>query len=286
MNSRLIRDISIKKHVQQKMKNTLITVVALLIFISTWSCEKGEYTLPADFRLGMSISDKQAMGGALTIDLIKIKLNAIDIQGYRETGGNVFLTRSFKKGQTFTIRANAKNEILNFDIPQGVYKPLYFSLVFQHDDDEDDLIEDIEEWYEDVLEGDDPEELEEDLGSIIEDYLDDIEPSILVQGRFKSNKINVRLILLVNDPMTFRILLKNRSGQEEVILEKDRENTAELILDPSYWFSVITPELMNRAYLGREDGITYLFLSKYVNSNIYHAVFNRMEESTYIIVNK
>ena len=258
----------------------------MFLLANAWGCIKLNYTLPAEFRLAMSISNKQAMDGSLTIDLIKIRLNSIDIQGYRETGGDIFMSRSFKKGKTFTVKADADNETISFDIPQGVYKPLSFSMVFQHDDDEDDLIEDIEEWYEDILEGDDdPEELQEELGSIIEDYLDDIRPAVLVQGSYRSKTINARLIFLVNDPMTFRILLNNRNGGKEVILENVREITGELILDPAYWFSVITPELMNSAFPGKEDGVTYIFLSKYVNSHIYNAVFNRMEESTSIIVN-
>jgi hypothetical protein len=268
------------------MKNIKIIIALILLLANAWGCEKLSYTLPADFRLDMSISNKQAMGSTLTVDLIQIRLNSIDIQGYRETGSNVFLSRSFGKGKTFTIKADTDNETISFDIPQGVYNPLSFSMIFQHDDDEDDLIEDIEEWYEDVLEGDDdPEELQEELGSIIEDYLDDISPAVLVKGSYRSQTVSARLILLVNDPMTFRILLKNRNGGEEVILEKDRKNAGELILDPSYWFSVITPEMMNAAFRGKEDGVTYIFLSKYVNSHIYNAVFNRMEESTSIIVN-
>lgn len=268
------------------MKNIRIIIVIFSFLVNASSCEKEDFTLPVDFRLDMSISNKPVMNGTLSVDFIKIRLNSIDIQGYREIGDNVFMTRSYKKGKTFTINPNTNNEAINFDIPQGVYKPLTFSMVFQHDDDEDDLIEDIEEWYEDLLEGDDDlEELQEDLGSIIEDYLEEIEPSILIQGRYKTNTINARLILLVNDPLTFRIMLKNTIGQEEVVLARDKENSGNLILDPSYWFSVISPELMNSAFLGREDGITYIFLSKYINSQIYYAVFNRIEESTFIIVN-
>lgn len=268
------------------MKNIKITIIIFFLFLNISSCEKEDFTLPVDFRLDLSIRDKPVMGGKLIIDFIKIRLNLIDIQGYREVGDNVFLNRSYKKGKTFTFNTGTKNESIRFDIPQGVYKPLTFSLVFQHDDDEDDLIEDIEEWYEDLMEGDeDIEELQEDLGSIIEDYLDDIEPSILLQGRYENNNIRARLILLVNDPLTFRILLKNKNDNDEVILARDKENSGTLILDPSYWFSVISPELMNGAFPGIEDGITYIFLSKYINNQIYHAVFNRIEESTLIIVN-
>ncbi len=260
-------------------------MVFMLLLASAWGCQKEDYTLPASLSLNMSISKKPVMGGTLVVDEIKIRLNSVDIQGYRETGGDVFMTRPYKKGKIFTIITGAGNESIKFDIPQGVYNPLAFSFVFQHDDEEDELTENIEEWYQDVMEGnDEPEELEEELGSIIDDYIEDIDPSILILGRYRSNKVNARLILLVNDPMTFRIFSKNADGSSEVILDKGRENSGNLVFDPSYWFSVITPELMNNAFIGRDDGVIYIFLSKYVNSQIYHAVFNRIEESTFIII--
>ncbi len=261
-------------------------MVFMLFLASAWGCQKEDYTLPASLSLNMSISKKPVMGGSLVIDEIKIRLNSVDIQGYRETGGDVFMTRPYKNGKSFRIISGAGNESIKFDVPQGVYKPLSFSFVFQHDDDEDDLLEDIEEWYQDVMEGhDDPEELEEELGSIIDDYIEDIEPSILILGRYRRHHMNARLILLVNDPMTFRILTKSADGSLEIILDKEKVNSGNLIFDPSYWFSVINPELMDHAFLGRDHGITYIFLSKYVNSRIYYEVFNRIEESTSVIMN-
>lgn len=269
------------------MKKNRIITVFIFFLITVMGCQKEDYTLPTAFRLNMSISKKPALGGSLVIDEIKIRLKSIEIQGYRETGGDVFMSRPYQKGKIFTIKASRDNESVNFDIPQGVYNQLSFSLVFKHDEDEDELIEDIEEWYEDINEGDDDlEEFEEELGSIIDDYIEDIEPSILVSGRFNSNKVNARVILLVNDPMTFRIIAKNADELPEVVLRREKENAGILLFDPSYWFSVITPDLLNNAFVGRDDGVIYIFLSKYVNSQIYQAVFNRMEESTSITINK
>jgi len=122
------------------------------------------------------------------------------------------------------------------------------------------------------------------LGSIIEDYLEEVEPCILVKGKFSSTVISAQLILMVNDPLTFKFFSMYKNGEMEVILDKKTENSGDLSFDPSYWFSIITPSMMNEAYIGAIDGVNYIFLSKYVNSRIYQAVFNRMEESTSLTI--
>ena len=255
-------------------------------------CTKDDYTLPADFRLNFSIDEEPVINGMLIINTISLRLKSIDIHGYRETGGDVFLTRSFSPGDIHVIRPNKSNETIKFDIPQGVYNPISFSLVFQPDAKEKELIEDIEEWLQDVEEEDDDdddddlEELQEDLGEIIEDYLEDIKPCILVEGKFVNNLTTKNVILVVNDPLTFQILSQNRNGELEVILDKNIVNKGNLKFDPSYWFSVITPEMLNGAFIGVIDDTDYIFLSKYINSQIYNAVFNRIKESTSITINE
>ena len=271
-----------------KSKSTWIEVIFISLFILTCGCQKEDYTLPVDFRLKFSIKDKPVMSDMLTIDNISLGLKSIDIHGYREIGGDVFLTRSFNPRDIYVIRPNTSNETIQLDIPQGVYNPISFSLVYQPDANETELSEDIEEWLQDVEVGgdDDLEELQEDLGDIIKDYLEDIEPCILVKGKFISNLTTKQVILAVNDPLTFQILSKNRNGESEVILDKDIENNGNLNFDPSYWFSVITPEMLNGAFIGVIDETNYIFLSKYINTQIYNAVFNRIEESTSLTINE
>ncbi len=267
------------------MINNKIGIVCLLLIATAWGCHKEDYTLPVDFGLSFSIIEVPVMNGTLVVDSIRVSLKSIDIQGYRETTDDVFMSRTFDQGENFLIYADAQNETIEFDIPQGVYNPLSFSLVFQPDENENDLIEDINEWYQSLQEEDDDlDDLQEELGSIIEDYLEEVEPCILVKGKFSSTVISAQLILMVNDPLTFKFFSMYKNGEMEVILDKKTENSGDLSFDPSYWFSIITPSMMNEAYIGAIDGVNYIFLSKYVNSRIYQAVFNRMEESTSLTI--
>jgi len=199
-----------------KGKSIWTEIILISLFLLTGGCQKEDYTLPVDFRMNFSVSETPVMQGTLTIDNITLALKSIDIHGYRETGGDVFLTRDFNSGNIFEISPRSSGKTIQFDIPQGVYNPIMFSLVYQPDGNEIDLIDDIEEWYEELEEEDDDDdddldELQEELGEIIEDYLENIEPCIMVKAKFVNNSTTKYVILAVNDPLTFKIISKNRN---------------------------------------------------------------------------
>ncbi|WP_372948122.1 hypothetical protein [Mariniphaga sp.] len=267
----------------------------LLLFFLIGGCEKEDYTLPVEFKLNFATRYEDILGGSVTIDEIGLRLNSIDIRGYREQGEDVFFTRDFSNGKNFIINSTSASMTERFDIPQGAYNPISFSFIFEPDADEGDLMDDLLEWLEDFEEefeeleeddDDDLEDLQEDLGEIIEDYLEDITPCIMVKGKFIHNGSTKRIVIVVNDPLTFQILGKNRNGGSEIILDKNMENHGELQINPSYWFSALTPSMLNNAFVGLIDDEEYIFLSKHVNSQLYGTIFNRIQESTILRINE
>lgn len=270
----------IRKH----YKGSIIFFALLIILIG--GCEKEDYTLPVKFSLNFTIKNEPILGGSITIDEIGLGLNSISILGYREQGSDVFLTRNFGDGKFFVVKPTSSNAYETLDIPQGVYNPISFSYNFQPDDEESDLAEDILDWLEGFDEGSDLHELQEDLGDIIEDYLEEIEPCIIVKGRFTNSSYTKHIVMVVNDPLTFKVLGSNRNGGSEVVLDKDATNTGNLQFNPSYWFSIITPEMLNNATVGMIDDEEYILLSKYLNSEVYTAIYNRIEVSTTLTINE
>ena len=257
----------------------------LLIFL-IGSCQKEDYTLPVEFRLNFTIKIEPILDGSITIDEIGLGLNSIDIRGYRELGDDVFLTRDFKQGKLFVLKPTLPFASEKLDIPQGFYNPISFSLNFQPDIEESDIIEDLLDWLEEFESGNDLEILREDLGGIIEDYLEEITPCIIVKGKYNYNGSTKHIVIVVNDPLNFQILGKNRNGGTEAILDKNIINNGNLQLNPSYWFSVITPATLNNAFIGMIDDKEYILLSKYVNSQIYNTIFSRIEVSTILTINE
>lgn len=258
----------------------------MLLFLLIGGCEKKEFTLPVEFNMKITIKNEPVLGGSITIDEIGLGLNSIDIRGYREQGGDVFLTRVFDEGKNFVVRPASTEISEKFDIPQGIYNPISFSLVFEPDPDEIDIIDDILDWVEGFNDGEEIAGLQAELGDIITDYLEDITPCIILRGMFTYNNITKNIVIVVNDPLNFQLLGKSKNGGSEVTLDRNIVNSGNLQLNPSYWFSVITPGMLDSAFIGLIEGEEYILLSKYVNSNIYGAVFNRMEESTILTINE
>lgn len=273
-----------------KRRIVLISLLSSLLFVSLFSCDdKEEYTLPTDFRMHLMLDNKAVLNGLLTIETVTINLKSIDIEGYREVGDDVFFTRDLNNGQKFvmTHASVPDNQILEFSIPQGIYDPLFISQNFLPDEEEEDIIEDIGEWLEDLESGEMSEEdLQYDLGDIIEDYLEDINPCFILKGQYERNQDTYKFVFVINDPLTFKIKAQNKNGGSEVVFKKDIINNGKMVFDPSYWFSVITPVMIDDFYVGTADEEKYIFIHKYVNSQAYAAVFNRIEESTYLVINE
>ena len=273
----------------------LLFIFILLIF---WGCDKEEHTLPVDFNLQFEVDTRPVMEGRLTIESIKISLGSIDIDGKREVGENVFMTRRFEDGKTIDISGTLPENRLSFNLPQGIYDPLTFLLNFKTDPDEEDLNDDINDWLDDLEEGDEViEDLQEDLGEIIEDYLDEVQPGILVKAVYQRNQLFYHVILAVNDPLLFRVMARNNEGRTRVTLSKDRINEGRIVLDPSYWFSVISPSMLESAFIGiiddddddndndnNNDYEKHIFLHKKVNSQLFTTILNRLEESTILYI--
>ncbi|MDY0201969.1 MAG: hypothetical protein RBR40_13385, partial [Tenuifilaceae bacterium] len=265
------------------------SILCMLLFVVVGGCDKEDYTLPVKFDLGFSIKNDPILAGTITINEIGLGLKSIDIQGYREQGDDVFFTRNFEKLRNVKLKLTSTRATESFDIPQGTYNPISFSYTFQPDDEEDDLIEDILDWLEDfenLEEEDDLKELKEDLGEIIEDYLEDINPCFMVKGTFISNSKTKHLVMVVNNPLTFKTLGKNKNGGSEVTLDKSFVNSGNLQFNPAYWFSAITPAMLNNAIVGTINDEEYIFLSKYINSTVYGTIYNRIEESTTLRINE
>lgn len=262
-------------------------VVIMVIMATTAGCGKEDFTLPVDFQLQFSMAENPIMNGAITIDYVHLHLKSIDIRGYRELGEDVFLTRKIDEDHRVTLQTSTPKDRMQFDIPQGIYNPLSFSFIFRPDEEESSLVDDIGSWLEDVEDVEnDPADLQEDLGDIIEDYLDDLQPCIIVKGKYSHNQLVRNLVIVINDPLNFQVISKNKNEEQIVALDKDIVNRATLYLDPSYWFSVVTTEMLNGTFHGILDDEPYIFLNKYVNSQLYTAIFNRIEESTTLVINE
>jgi hypothetical protein len=270
------------KQMYNVIKRSRIIFVLLLILTAGCAVDKYESTIPADLHIQFKIDKTPVMEGSLTVKSIAITLNSIEIDGKRTEGEDIYMTRKFD--QPRQIKVN-DNEILNFNIPQGIYDRLAFNLKFAADLKENEFNDDFKKWINDMDGGEDLEVLQERLGAIIENFLDEVTPCVLMHAEYQSNQQLFNVYFVINDPLSLSLNALNRFGNREVIIDKNIINRGEIILNPSNWFSLTQPSVIENAIYGVIDGEKYIFLHKKVNPLLFATIYNQFRDSATLIFN-
>ena len=264
-----------------------IAIIFIILLIVTSGCEPEEHTLPVDFELKFRIAETPVMDGKLIVQSLALNLGSIEIEGRRAVGEDVFMTRKFDDPRVIIIRPNFTTEAIDFNIPQGIYDRLSFQLKFQPDPEEEDIYEDFDEWLEDMEEGEEEiDDLREDLGDIIEDYLEDVSPCVIMHAEYFKNNELYNVVFVINDPLSLNILASNIFGEREVILDRNIINRGEIVFDPSIWFSIVQPPVLESAFYGVIDDEKYIFLHKKVNPLLFTTIYNRLDGSATLLINE
>jgi len=267
--------------------NRPIAVIFIILLIITAGCEPEEYTLPVDFELKFRIAETPVMDGKLIVRSIALNLGSIEIEGRRAAGEDVFMTRKFDDSRVIIIRPHFTTEAISFNIPQGIYDRLSFQLKLWPDPEEEDLYDDFQEWLEDMEHGEEEiDDLREDLGDIIEDFLEDVSPCLIMHAEYSKNNELYNVVFVINDPLSLNILASNVFGEREVILDRNIINRGEIVFDPSIWFSIVQPPVLESAFYGVIDDEKYIFLHKKVNPLLFTTIYNRLDGSATLLINE
>lgn len=251
-----------------------------LFFVS--SCNRDKNNDPVDVDVVLQSSSEPILNGNLTTQELYVFLKKIEILGIREVGENVNFTRAFDRNKKFNL-LNYSVEYLN--LPEGVYSSLLFKLNFINNPEDNDLIDEINDWLEDYSEGsDDLISLKEDLGEIIIQYINSSQNALCFKGQFTFNNKVKYVVFVLNNEEVFGLFAKNTLDNQKLSLSKDLPMRAKIIFNPSYWFENISATILNNAYTGLVENQEYILINKYINSDLYTSIFNRLEESTSFFV--
>lgn len=260
----------------------LVIPVCLLIIIMS-SCVKDEFTLPASTDLIFRVTEDEIMTN-VQLEFLYLNISSVKIEGRRPVGENLFTSFRMKdldEEEGFVVYPYQAKQI-NMDLPSGPYDQLRFSFLFYKAADEEGLLKDINDWKLDDEE--DPLSIEEDLGQILEDYLDDLNPSLLLKAKYNQNGKDAYIVFVLNDVFELNTSLFSQ-GSSDISLLRNTSNQIAIRLDPKYWFSLITPNMLEKAIKADIDGEKYIFIHKRVNESLFTTINNRIEESTRLSVN-
>ena len=108
---------------------------------------------------------------------------------------------------------------------------------------------------------------------------------ILVEGTYTYNgggSIPVRFEFDAVEQ--FEIEAENDGGGN-IILDKDHDSPAKIILDPTHWFSPVPLNWFENATVTNLNGTNTILIDKDINEDIYDVVLDRLEETAAVIFN-
>ncbi len=224
------------------------------------SCSKDELTLPSkvSFYFGMtphsdSENDdvlKSGHGSAVQpgpfsfiIDKGTMVLTAIEFDGRREQGQDVYFMSGFSAPLVLKLDEPATQENVDFDIPQGVYRRIDVSLHLGNDGV--------------------PLHLEG------------------VFNRPGMGPVNIRFEYEFDDIITIRST--GQGANQTITLRKDQPSTAMVMLNTGSLFGLVNPVLFMNADIIVENGQNILRISNHHNRNIFNQIAARMNNAFTVV---
>lgn len=212
------------------------------LVISLSSCKKNELKKPADVSVKMDINRQASTQGHLVFTSGYIRLADFNVEGTRQEGGPVEMSKTFPQGYVIEYSPTSTIQELFLDIPQGNYTDL--DINFNTFDDNDDI-----------------------TIQVVGTYTNQSSQTFPVIYEFMSSEY-------------FSINGESETGNPIITLDKNIPATTFIEFDPIYWFDVITDNAWNNADLVDVQGSMTILINEDVNSNIYDLVADRIDETT------
>lgn len=231
------------------MKKTAL-LFCILVVIASASCEEDELKLPAKVNIAydmniFTLGDDEAKGDPVfTVDEGYLVINTIEFDGEREQGDDYFFSSALEESLQVELHSGIVSKDITFDIPQGVYKKIEFTLLI----------------------GD-------------EEY-----PALRLNGICnKAPFENIPLQFEYPFTEEIQIGATNIDGKKEIVLTKEAPSTATIILDVPTLFKLFNLGMIQQAELVKIEDEDVLLINNETNTNIFNILAIRIEQSMQVV---
>lgn len=210
------------------------------------NCGKSEWKKPTEVTFYIDINRDQTMDGRLSFSEGQVMLRSFSFDGNRIQADDVFFEREFENGLIVPFSSTNSLGNLISAIPQGTYSSVRLDFQAERSD--------IEINY--------------------------------VQGVFILNSgIQIPIIIEIEEIEFYDVLANTLGGDNEINLVAGNPSSATIILDPVFWMSNISPNLLENAQTSTEDGIETILINSDINSAIYELITEKIEKNNQVIFN-
>ena len=240
-----------------KPYKTILLIITLILLIS--GCrEKDDLTLPVKVFLEIGLSqDNSMIPDYLGFTEGSINIKNISFEGARESGGNVFFETDFRKNVGEVKFSQKPSLISAYDLPQGIYNFMKWSVTLYDGDDFDYTIE--------------------------------VPPGIVLSGYYRYlNGTEIPLTFfyeVVWEMMPgFSIYSKNPDGNSKIALSVDNTYMALVLFKPEAAFMEILRDSLEEAEVVGEGEHGKLIISSKHNKHLYELISYKIFQCARIVV--
>lgn len=256
--------------IERVVKVSVIAILLAGMQLGLGSCEKDELTEPATVTCQFIAETRVAMNGLLTIERFDINLSKMDISGRRANENDMFFSRSFDRETGHFEVLGSETSSIVLQIPQGVYETLVYYITVSEEDYE----------FEYGSADDDDE-----TGDLAE-YVRNARPGILITAQYVSGDKVFPVIIALNDDIRRLVLDAQQDGSATVILQKEISSLATITFDPAYWFTSVTPAMLESAIAFPMVDEEAVFISDEYNEFIYNQIAGRIQGSATLTIER
>jgi hypothetical protein len=231
-------------------------LILFLAFLPLFSCTKDELTRPVEavLLLEMDPAEGASENDALLVTGGQFLIHEVGFDGYRESGENYFFTRNFTGGHTIPFSREQPGQIMQFEMPQGIYSRIDLSMALPAGNDAAS--------GQDVLER------------------SSVTGGIELWGTYTdSHGVGIPFLFIYVLPDNFRFTAKGEGGGQQVVVKGKRQHRARLQFQPQRWMDLINPRMLQSGKLSLVSGQPTVVISRSQNEAIYNLLVNRIEQS-------
>lgn len=226
------------------------------VFILT-SCIKNELTLPSkvEFNFGLQpmVGENGIIGNSfvlksalnqVTLDKGSLILDAIEFDGKREEGKDVFFISNFKESLVADLSSQTTNFKVDFDIPQGIYNRIDIDLYLS------------------------------DLQEI----------SLIIEGGVKIGIFQEIPVRFEYDfPDKIKVRASAMQPGQNIVLRKDKSSLATVLIDIGFLFRFINPGVIANADIVEIEGADVILINKEYNIELFNQIATQISNSFSIV---
>ncbi|MFC2151854.1 hypothetical protein ACFLSE_04935 [Bacteroidota bacterium] len=230
------------------MRKVKILYFISLIFLAL-SCEKDDLTQPVEVKFEFSMDSfhmdgVSKAGSTFDIDEGIIIINEIEFDGRRDQGEDYYFTSGFSSPVMIQMHNGVMSQEMSYDIPQGVYNRIELNL---------------------------------SLG-------DTNQYALQLKGRFQRGPMEEVLVEFEYEfQEQIRIRARNNQGNEQVVLTKNSDLTANVIMDVPYLFQLVNMNMIQNAEMTNNGGTQILEINNNKNTNIFNLLATRLDNSMRVV---